>query len=131
MSMARAPWVSEPTEITSTPSARGVGMRSRVTPPDTSMSGRGTTPATRARASATPSSSKLSSITTSAPAARASSSSARDCTSHSTRMRVRGVRAGALDGRAHAAADGDVVVLDEHAGAEVVAVVVPPPMRTA
>src|SRR6185369_2197162 len=89
-------------------------------PPETSRSAR---PLVIVTASFSMSSSKLSSSTMSARASSASWSCAMRSTSHSIRE-VWGVCARALDRDAHAAARGDVVVLDEDGRREIVAMVV-------
>jgi len=77
-------------------------------------------PATAARI---PSRFMLSSMTTSAPASRACSSSSRPVTSTSILCRWCVLRRGALDGRAYATRAHDVVFLDEHAVEQVMAMI--------
>ena len=125
MSAAGAECVSAPTLITSTPAAATLAMRSSVMPPDTSRRAR----PGRARRTASRSVVEREVVEqddVGACAASASSSSSRFSTSHLDAARVRRALAGALDGLVDAARGDDVVVLDEHRAAEVVAVVVRP-----
>ena len=95
MSIAGAEWVSAPTETQSAPVAASSGMRSSVTPPEISILARPFARATASRMSAVD---MLSTRIVSAPAASASSTSARLSASISTGMPGR-CCARALNGR--------------------------------